>query len=505
MNYPQIKNNKTNYVAMSAFLLIAFSSVAHLIFNIVYVASNREINIGFFINTYILLLGILVYFVAKGINKHFLIFCFYVCFFTFLMGQKLLVSLDGGRIDEFLTFKLLQLTQSEYVVFINLLYYSIIGVFLGYTFATSLKNKKTQPMLKDFDAPLKELPDVNLLNIVRVLFVISFVCAFAMQLKIVIEKRQTSYVEGYLTNVDINPLIKIGNFLFLGVSLFYLALKPKKIEMFAVLFALLLLNGGLQMFVGRRALLAQSVLFVGWYCLMYFQYDGKKIKWQHLALCLLCGLLIIVLFVVIEQIRSGQSRTDISLIGIVKRFFISTGGSDSVIGNTIRYKDSFPKGGITYLMAPVKDAVCDNFLIRKIIYIFTGQEVLSYGQSIEYLNHHDTFSHWLSYIVLPEYYLSGHGMGSSYIAEIFISFGVIGVGLFGLLLGYVIKRISKLSVRTNKYVKAIQMFFIYNLFVLPRGGVFDAAMGFIYLIVALAIVKLVDCMVKLIKSRKRGQ
>lgn len=488
----QISKNNSNgkNIASAIILLCIFLSlVFQLLFDFASIFTNYSLNYNLFLNVYLLLFFLIIHLFIHGINKHFLLLSFYVCMFTFLMGQKLFVVLDGGSFDEFLTFRLLKLSGAEYFTFINLLYFSLFALSLGYWTAKPQKvhvyaNADEERTAFEFMQRMRK--------ILRVLYVITFLCALIMQLKIVISKGSLSYTDGYLVNVDVNPIIKIGNYMFIGIAFLYLACKPKKSEMFAVLFSFILVEGVLQLFVGRRALIAQVALFICWYCICYFKYDQKKLKWKHILLLIVLAIALIVLFYMVELFRGNGRAGSISLMEIMNSFFVSTGGSDSTIANAIHYRNEFPKTGAVYFFAPLSDAVTDNALIRLFISVFTGKSVTSSAQGMNYLMQHDTFSHWLSYIVNPELYLSGYGMGSSYIAETYMAFGVVGVAVFSFLLGILIKKFKDMNNDSNKvYRKALIMFFVYNLFMLPRGSVFSSATDLLYLAFSFFIVKVI--------------
>lgn len=466
---------------------IFFSFIFQLLFVVCSIFDDYSYNFYLYLNVYLLIILLIVRTFILGINKHFLLLCFYACMFIFLLGQKFFVVLDGGSIDEFLTFKLLKLSKAEYFTFTNLIYYSLLSVHLGYV-TTKVKQKTYQNEIA------KEKTSVymnRMCKILRVLYVITFVCALIMQLKIVDAKGSISYTDGYLVNVDVNPIIKIGNYMFIGIAFLYLACRPKKFEMFAILISFIFVEGILQLFIGRRALLAQVVLFICWYCICYYKYDENILKFKYVLYLIAFALIMIVLFYMVEMIRGGGSISSKSLIEIIKSFFVSTGGSDSTIANTIHYKNEFPKNGFIYLFSPIYDAITDNVIVRQLVSIISGNNITSSAQGMNYLVQHDTFSHWLSYIVSPEMYLSGHGMGSSFIAEVYIAFGIVGVILFSYLLGVFIKKFKSIDLGTGGiYKKALIMFFVYNLFVLPRGSVFASMTDLLYLLFSFAIVKI---------------
>lgn len=463
-------------------------SVAIQLFSYVLSWFDDSLRQWMFVNTYILWFLIILHIASGGIHKHFLLFGFYVCFFTFLMGQKLFVVLGGGAIDEFLTFTFLKLSAKEYVTFINLLYMALLGTYCGYRFfrtkrfngySTKIQEKRAQKKL----AKMRKL--------LRVLYVVTFICALCMQAQIVLAKSGMSYTDGYLINVDVHPVLKIGNYLYTGIAFLLLACKPKKKEMLAVLCSFMLVEGVLQLFIGRRALIARLLLFICWYLICYFKFYKKKLRWKHYLFLLCGGVAVIVLFYFVEAVRSGSQVGKFSLLEIFEKFFVSTGGSDSTIANIIRYKDRFPKSGIVYLCDPLRDAFLHNPAIRLIIALLGGTNVPSFPQGAAFLQCNDSFSHWLSYIVNPELYLSGYGMGSSFIAETYFAFGAIGVLVFSILLGMFIQKIGHIEHEDDRaYGKAIKMFFAYNLFMLPRGSVFSWASEFLYFLAALLLVKI---------------
>ncbi len=470
------------------FICIVVSVFCHIGMVIYGILSEYSSNFKLFVNTYILFFLIILYIISRGINKHFLILSFFVCFFIFLMGQKFFVVLDGGEYNRFLTFKALELNGSEYFTFINLLYLSLLSIFIGY-FMT--KTKKVPKAKCGCQNNAKTIAATR--SIVRVFYYITFVCALIMQIEILRAKSGMSYTDGYLINVDVNPLIKIGNYLFLGMAFLYLSCRPPKKEMLLILFTFIFVEGFLQLFNGRRALLAQSVFFIIWFYICYSKADEKRFTLKRFLLLCVLGLLLILLFGVVEVLRSGENFSPAPILDMVKSFFISTGGSDSTIANTIHYAGEFPKAGYVYFFDPLKDAIFNNVAIRHLVSLFTGADSASAAQGLGYLSQHNTFSHWLSYIVNPELYLNGYGMGSSFIAETYFAFGTIGVILFGLFLGFFIRKLSKFDNASNKiYKKAMGLFFVYNLFVLPRGSVLAPATDFLYFLTALLIVKIVS-------------
>ncbi len=451
---------------------------------------SSTVNEILFFNSYVLLIGIIFYFLSVGFNKHFLIFAYVLCFALFLMGQKVFKYAQNGGYDEFLTFVFLKLNTAQYFLFTRIMFFSLFTLFAGYRLGIEIVWEKRRVV--SLDEKTEQNNKSCLLSyrtILTICLFICFACSVYMQLKIVRGKSSVSYTDSYLMNVDVNPIIKIGNYLFTGMVFLYLSTKPTKRQVLILLTMFLIVEGGLQLLVGRRALLAKALLFIVWYFICYYKYDRKKMPYKYFIFLAFFAVLIIILFWLVERSRSS-SDSEFKFINAISSFFTSTGGSDSVIANTIDKVDDFPKDGIVYFFNPIKEALFDNVLIRKILSIISGTASESLVQGIDYVNAHDSFSHWISYLVNSELYCNGYGMGSSYIAELYLAFGFLGVCIGGLLLGIAIAKLASVDLSSySVFGKAIKLFFIYNLFTLPRSGTFETATSFLYFISALLIFK----------------
>ena len=205
-----------------------------------------------------------------------------------------------------------------------------------------------------------------------------------------------------------------------------------------------------------------------WYLLKY--YNIRRIRGKTFLRVLIILIALTVVFFVVEQARDSNS-TNLSF-KLVRKLLVSTGGSDSVIANTIFRKDQFPKSGITYLLDP--------FINNPIGNILTGKK--SVPQGLEYLQLHNSFSHWLSYLTEPSLYLSGHGMGSCYLAESYLAFGLPGVLLISIMLGWVINKLDSFQFNKNPFVIGFVFFLARRIFTLPRDSLFSWVSSSVYLI-----------------------
>ena len=494
------KNNK--FLVKLIYLAVALSVTVQLFGSLFCLSANSyDACKLLFFNLYIVWILLIGYTVAHNFYRDFLLFTFYVCFFVFLMGQKVFSFIENGIFYETYTFVLMKMTPSQYVLFNNLIYIALTGSFMGYVCCfDSPKERVIVP-----PTPKQKVNDKNEIFILRLLVYVTFAMAVLMNLIIIKAKNDEGYMEGYLINVDVPTILKIGNYLFLGFALLFLAKKTSKLDMWIVLAMFMIIQGGMNLLVGRRIMFVQSLLFFIWYAIMYKKYYLKQFKLRYLVLLIVFGMVMMLFLYYIEAIRENKDNAG-GIFDMLKNFMTSTGGSDSVIANTIDKKDQFSKSPIVYFFAPLVETITANPVIRKIGELFLGlPPYQSHPQGLEYLAQSNSFSHWISYIVSPDLYLKGHGMGTSYIAELWFAFGVGGVLIGSLALGMIVKRISKFDKQDNIYVNALKMFFAYQLLSLPRGGVFGWANSLLYVFVSFVIFKCLSWLFTYSKSAIKAE
>ena len=238
-------------------------------------------------NLYIIIFSILINLVFKGIARRYLCFSFFLCFFIFLMGQKIFME----ESNVFLTFVRTELNSEQYLTFLTLLSLAIILTYYAYFYFQSQNRQERKILFLS--------RNYSLLNIVRTLYFTTLPFALYMQVVIVIVKSSLSYTGGYLINIDIPIVVRIANYIFSAVIMVYLAIKPPKKEMIFILFSFLIIYGSVQIFQGRRALFATTLLFIVWYLIKY--YDVVKIRKKYWVIGVISIISVSLLFIVVEQ------------------------------------------------------------------------------------------------------------------------------------------------------------------------------------------------------------
>lgn len=453
-----IRESKSDIVRI-LLMIVVFSQIVLACVN-PFVLSDR-INSWMFVLNYAVAFLIIIDLICRGFSTHFLAIAFFACYMLFLMGQKPFKP----EHDVYLTFVRLKLNTKQYFTFVCILF---IGLMLGFAAYLAYfqwhKRRKGRPAV----STASSFEGYPLRRLLMVLLLLTLPCALYMQAKIVWVRGHMAYTTGYLVNVDVPVIIKVANYVYSSVVLLVLALKPSKRSLIFILGTLLLIEGGLQMLQGRRAFFGSTLLFIIWYLFKY--YGIQKIGAKSFIRFGLLAFAMVILFFIVEQIRSDSS-TKLSL-DFVRRFLVSTGGSDSVIAHTIVKKNDFPASGLAYLVNPLVNNPLGNLLRGKI----------SEPQGLGYLAQQNSFSHWISYLTSPSLYLSGHGMGSCYLAETYLAFGMVGVCLGAAFVGWGLSILNEAGFTNNIFRTAFVFYCVKHVFSLPRDGFFSWAGNLLYLL-----------------------
>jgi len=458
-----IKINKWSVIDI---VLVFSLFIQSILFIVGFISINSTINLYIFFLNYIILILIISSLVINNQTKHFLLIIFYLCFFVFLMGQKVFMK----EKNVFLTFIRTELNDKQFYVFLMILAIGIVFPYLSYMF---MLNKEKRISVNNKNGGMQDSKAI--LPLIRLIYYGTMPFAIYMQLKIVFVRSAISYNSGFLVNVDVPAVVKMAYYIFTAITLVYLAAKPSSIELLLVIGMLIFIEGGVQLIQGRRALFATTIFFVIWYLLKFNRVKVMKLKYLICFVSVCIGL--VILFFFVETSRGGMNVAKSDLAYIIESFMISTGGSDSVIGNTIVRKSYFPKPGFVYLIDPI--------INNPIFVIISGKSGINQG--VAYIQHFNSFSHWISYLTNISLYNTGHGMGSCYLAEAYLAFNIPGAIIASIIVGGTIYKISNIELGKSLLQTSIAFMFVESIFTLPRSGLFSWFSDFIYLMICFLI------------------
>ena len=384
-------------------------------------------------NPYVLLTSVLlilshnVLLSMDDFYKNAIFFCFNITFFVFLVSRMVVTGVFGYKES---TSGLLGLNFKEPVIIntvIVCLYISLIAVFIGY----KIIQKANLNFLNN-----KKNPSNSFLNSLRISSLIYFglflVIRFVYAYELIQAVVSGGFYETFLSHNSSLPRFLVKFSETYEVAFYtYLATMPSKRKSVLPIF-LFILEGFLMALAGRRSNFVLNILIIFIYFCIRSLPKEKGNKWLgkfELGLGLSSIPLLMGLMTIIGYLRAGVNRS-LGFINSVLDFFYSQGVSANVIGYAKIYESKIPDN--IYTFGPIFE-----FIHSRITRPLRGMPGFV-GQTRERALNGFLFSHAISYIIMPDLYLKGHGYGSSFVAELFYDFSYIGVFAGSIVYGAII-------------------------------------------------------------------
>jgi oligosaccharide repeat unit polymerase len=241
-------------------------------------------------------------------------------------------------------------------------------------------------------------------------------------------------------------------FVFLGI-----VFEKKYVVLTLILYILYLI---LTLLTGVRGEFVIGIFVIVFYL---FIYQTKIIKENIISkkqIIIACAFIpiIIILLNIYNTTRNNNEVSKVNLVEQFNDFFSNQGGSVNLISITQQYKEELTNNKSSYTFGPVINSVQsklkkvdDNFKI----------------ENIEYRK--NSLAKELSIIVLGQTgYDAGQGVGSQYIAEIYIDYGYVGIIIFNSCIGIIIYLLS--NCEKGKYIRfSLSLLLIQSILYIPRG------------------------------------
>ena len=238
-------------------------------------------------------------------------------------------------------------------------------------------------------------------------------------------------------------------FLLKAILPLYLIMAPNKKE-FRVFVFLTLLIDLTSIISGNRSTLIAPLAFLFWYYYKY--YSQKSVKVITLSII---GCMVIIFSIIAINLRDNSDVEKFDFPLYAKLFVNSQGVSYLV---TAYYFDFHEQ-----LIQPSPFAAFNgiqNYFLRGKVKI---------GHNVEYASRTVSLDHKITYAVAPDKYLSGSGLGSSFLIELFEMGGWLAIILGTFLLGYCIVELEYLFDIFPK-IRYLSWFWIVHLFEMSRAG-----------------------------------
>lgn len=389
-----------------------------------------------------------VYYASRDLRKRVLYLVFLISFFILLMG--------GHFVYEYFGMELRYYIGDEYYKHSNIcLLISLIALFIGFYLTTKTRFKKSRNQVRrNTISVFTNLKTNNNTHTIRKaskwLFYATYVFWIYTVANVASFVLTNSYLSYYVEYESSAPfLVKAIASMTPYFYYLFLATLPSKKEC-RMSIVLYMTYAAVSLLTGRRINFIIMCMFMALYYVLRHYMRDKEDQWisKQMVTIFVCAVpLLIVFLYAYNYIRLDQSIDNISIKEMFLGFFQQQGFSSNLIRLEKLYESSL-REDVYYSFFGIVKHFRTNTILKT---IFNSQYDFSYlHNSIEFATKGNSMSNALSYIVLRTY-LSGAGLGTCYIAELYHDFGYIGVAAGNLVYGIVINFLGKLWSKNAGY------------------------------------------------------
>lgn len=398
----------------------------------------------------------------KRLEKRIVLFAFYITIFTFLMARLFIDDFASGYKSDYTEEAQSVLHYSHLAGYF--IYYvitlSLVFVFLGYVVCN--KGKRAN----EIECSIGRSAYSQAVKVIskRLSYVLYIFTVFTT-LEMVFYIWANGYMAFYLSFEPSLPHIFYTFDAAFGFAFFlFLACMPEKKEA-TPLIVLYLLRACIALMSGQRNGFILPVLFI----IIYF-YLRNSITPNNQWIGRRGQMLLIVTFpflcasmFIIMLIRGDNNLGNEGLITYFIDFFYQLGGSVKVLGYSYDLQACVPDGQ-NYVFGPLIRWVDSNFV----------SQLLGLGHhyenaSVDMALHGHSLGSFLTYNVDQYRYLHGGNLASSYIAELWLNYGFVGVAIGSLIYGRIMASVLFFA-RKNIWKATIAFIMMYNIIYAPRAS-----------------------------------
>lgn len=350
---------------------------------------------------------------------------------------------------------------------------SLFFVFLAYRLSAPLFYLREKRMREKGEAAVSHNPLLPVIRKISVaVLIVSSVAFFYALLETILSVRRSGYLNSFLSgSVQIPSGISRLSMFFVPSFAVFLATMPsrKQMKLPLIVYGVYMLAS---IFTGRRTTFVCEALMLVIYFVMR---DSLKKKEDRLLKKKTVGWLAVLtagamyLLQLFAVIRAGVSNVSRNFGSMLVNFFNSQGASFRVVVKTVSCWNLFDHNlSYLYLFYPFEVFVHNNVITRALF----GLSPIVETQSAEFVQSTHNFAHAITYLVDPDRYLSGGGFGTSYVAEAYVAYGIVGVAVVSIMLGLIFRFLSSLLTR-NWVVIACGLIGIKEFVYMPRSFAFQ--------------------------------
>lgn len=427
----------------------------------------------------LLLVSLLVLFLANvvyGVQKfrERVLFTLFNCACMFFLFGRNVVQLFSGEDWQY------RFSDDVNVLIITLIFSSMLFLFVGSYVADKIcVDKREIPRTIAFGLDNEELSR----QIQLVSFVLYWICTvflFACETDKLLFMRGKEYYQYYAEYKSRLPGVfsSIGALAKFCLCLF-LATKPSKRLAFFPLAAYLASTVPMFLIGQRNPLISAGLLVFCYYIMRDYadRRDGDLRKpWMGKAetsIILLALPFLLAFLSMYESIRYGKAANTTGIFESILKLLRSQGVTYDIVGKGLAKMDVLGVG-TNYTFGPFIVYLISNSISVRLF----GTTVIK-AQTVESALSGFNFGDSVSYLYLGESFVEGAGLGSSYIIECYLDFGLIGLLIYSAFLGFLLVYSVKYFNRSIAGTFVVMLCMI-SIFMVPRASALRFAVLLVY-------------------------
>ncbi len=435
------------------YLITLFSYTVTIFLGILYIYNDSIVTL---LLTLVMLIVSSTLYCFNNIKYYIIHLIFYITIFLFLVSRPTIDYFKYGLINTY--------QEDVYRFSFLAVIISIIGLTIGGFLVSKRENK-----LKE---EIKTLKNKRFIDSVRKVSLSVFLFSYPFYLVRIIERLMyrlnVSYYEYYADFKSELPYFTytLSTFVVYAMCI-YLATKPNKRHSTIVL-GLFVTANVFNLLIGTRNPFVLSLIFSFVYFFVRNQTEkGVWIGVKEKAMLYLGTPIMMLIMGFLNYARDGEGIGNMSLSELLIDFVYKQGTSFGVLARGYLYGSNLPVREFrNYTFSPIIEYITRGNLGI----LFGGTPFVSANNSLELALTSDRYAHNISYIVLRQDYLAGHGIGGSYVMEMYTDYGMIGLFLLSIIMGISFIFMMKSSYQSGILFFSITLLILNNLFFMPRGS-----------------------------------
>lgn len=435
------------------YLITLFSYTVTIFLGIIYIYNDSIVTL---LLTLVMLIVSSTLYCFNNIKYYIIHLIFYITIFLFLVSRPTIDYFKYGLINTY--------QEDVYRFSFLAVIISIIGITIGGLLVSKRENK-----LKE---EIKALKNKRFIDSVRKVSLLVFLFSYPFYLVRIIERLMyrlnVSYYEYYADFKSELPYFTyiLSTFVVYAMCI-YLATKPNKRHSTIVL-GLFVAGNVINLLIGTRNPFVLSLIFSFIYYFMRNQTEkGVWIGVKEKAIVYLGTPIMMLVMGFLNYARDGEGIGNMSLFELLIDFIYKQGTSFGVLARGYLYGSNLPVREFrNYTFSPIIEYITRGNLGI----LFGGTPFISTNNSLELALASDRYAHNISYIVLRQDYLAGHGIGGSYVMEMYTDYGMIGIFVLSIIMGISFIFMMRSSYKSGILFFSITLLILNNLFFMPRGS-----------------------------------